>query len=252
MRDRGPRMMQQLAAQAPPGLVWLSGYPRSGAALVRTILAHCFGHVTSSLYGECDLGEGYADALKHRPLPVAVDGWAGVVAEQGMVTVKTHEWPQDETVPAIVIVRDGRRVCGSLRDFYRNVNRAQIPMTDIIRGAHPWGCWSHWVARWGHRAAPALWLRYEDLMADPMPAIGQIERMFCVERVGVDRPDFQVLHTANPTIFRKACMSGNGNMTHEEEGLFWQLHGSTMARLGYRRDGSLAPFCASCGGIWHE
>lgn len=217
-----------------PGLAWLGSYPRSGAALVRTILAHAFGHVTASAYNEEPLGDEYAQTLNALRYPATATQVAAVLAEQKVLTVKTHHRASTlNKAPAIVIYRDGRRVMGSLRDFYRDRLNYWAPMDMMIRGEHFWKDWSGWIRDWKDNGNGVLWLRYEDAVKDKRRAIDTIAEWMGVEPLHYTVPPFKRLQDVESTIFRKADMDGNGGMTDEEEALFWELHGDTMKELGY-------------------
>jgi hypothetical protein len=220
-----------------PGLAWLGSYPRSGAALVRTILAHAFGHVTASAYNEEPLGDAYAHELNALRYPATDTQVGAVLKAQKMLTVKTHE-PASKLnrAPSIVIFRDGRRVLGSLRDFYRDRLSYWTPMELMIRGDHLWKDWSGWIRDWKDNAEHALWLRYEDVMRDTKAAIDVIAEWMDIKPVSYIIPPFSRLHLVQKTIFRKADMAGNGGMEPHEEELFWELHGDTMRELGYECD----------------
>ena len=216
---------------------WLAGYPRSGAALVRTVLANCFGHSTGTIYKEASLGPAYAKHLRLGPTPIRNDHLEALVASQRLLLFKTHDMPHPpETVPTVVIVRDGRRTLASLQAFYGDHAHGTYTMTEMIRGDHRWGLWSAWIRAWAADAPDgALWLRYEDIMADRRTAVDQIAAWMDIPPISYEIPTFESMHKTNPEIFRQADVTGNGGMTPEEEDLFWNLHGGTMSMLGYRR-----------------
>ena len=220
----------------PPGAVWLAGYARSGAALIRSILAHNFGQQTASVYPEAKIGDAYTAALKCLHWPISTDAMHALLARQKTIAIKTHEYPTRpaEPVRSIIIVRDARRVFASPKAFYAARNDTDVSMTDIIRGDHLWRDWSGWIRAWAYASRPdTLWLRYEDVMAQPWKWMNRLARWLDCPRRGGDFPAFDDLHKANPGIFRCAATTGNGGMTDDEEKLFWQLHGGTMRMLGY-------------------
>ena len=221
-----------------PDVALLAGYPRSGAALVRTIMAHCFDRPTMSIYNEDQIGDEYAALLKH--IGCREPERTKAALERGGVLVKTHELPQMpvETARSLIIVRDGRRTLDSLLAFYGQQNGVAHTMTDLILGLHEWGDWSAWVRAWAmHSRRDSLWLRYEDVMADRKTAVDRIAAWFGIEPVGYDIPEFTQLQAAHNAVFRKAATTGRGVMTDDDEALFWECHGATMAMLGYHRDG---------------
>ena len=220
-----------------PRCAFLAGYARSGAALIRTIMASCFGRQTTSIYLENYIGTDYIRLLKHVELAESEAILPELAAAGGLV-IKTHDvpppaWPR---VPAIVIVRDGRRVFRSLLAFYRECNGIDQTMLGLIRGEHTWGDWSDWIRTWAFLCSRrALWLRYEDVMADRRTAVNRLAAYFGIDPISYEIPAFATFQAAKPNIFRVAATSGNGGMTEAEEAEFWQRHGGTMAMLGYYR-----------------
>lgn len=141
------------------GIWWLAGYPRSGAALVRSILAHCFGLKTGSIYPEAFLGSGYIGAVNLWDMPQTSDDMVAM-ASDGALAIKTHELPEPgDCTPAIIIIRDGRRVLESLQAFYKENSRIDVSMESLIVGEHMWGCWSRWHRLWAMCShSRTLWL----------------------------------------------------------------------------------------------
>lgn len=240
-QDQPANLIEYLDAQDERRLVWLAGYPRSGAALVRTVMVHCFGHQTSTIYdelrGDSPGDAEYREAMNIVYFPMTDVELQAILDRQGMLTVKLHSLPRrPEPQPTIVIVRDGRRTMESLRAFYHERNGLDVSVEDMIAGHHLWGDWSDWIrawALWGPR--DALWLRYEDVMADVAGTVEQIAVRFGLRPIGDSIPPFDALHQGNGTIFRRADVTGNGGLTPEEEDMFWARHGGTMTMMGYRR-----------------
>lgn len=231
-----------LAEHRIPYSGWLAGFPRSGAALVRNILARCFGQTTTSKYMEATCGQAHANAVDAMEGEVSFADMAGCAERQGALFCKTHEHATqaDGNRRTIVIVRDPRRVFGSLRAWYGDTGQGHFAMSDLIRGRHRWGSWSDWVRSWAVYAhsKDTLWLRYGELCADPIRnGAERIAERFGFKIIGREVDDFNKLREANPVLFRARVLSGNGGMTAEEERLCWELHGSVAAMLGYYPDG---------------
>ena len=86
-----------------------------GNTLLRTILWHCFGLRSASIYRN-DLGG--RKALEDYVGYISTDLMAGPhFPADGLPLVKTHEYPQSPA-PAIYVVRDGRAASISLWNFY--------------------------------------------------------------------------------------------------------------------------------------
>jgi hypothetical protein len=145
-------------------IIWLASYPRSGNTLLRTILWHCFGLRSASVYrndlGGCKALEDYVGHIEYGP-----DGRVHFPAD-GLPLVKTHEYPQS-SAPAVYIVRDGRAASISLWNFY---NRS-LSLIDVVHGRHRFGTWTDHIRAWAPETRPnTLLLKYEDI-ADDLPAI---------------------------------------------------------------------------------
>ena len=141
-------------------VIWLASYPRSGNTFLRTILWHCFGLRSASVYRN-DLGgrkalEDYVGHIEHGP-----DGRPHFPAD-GLPLVKTHEYPQSPA-PAIYVVRDGRAASISLWNFY---NRS-LSLEDVVHGKHHFGTWADHIRAWEPETRPnTLLLKYEDIVED--------------------------------------------------------------------------------------
>jgi hypothetical protein len=233
-----------IESHALPRAGYLAGYPRSGTALVRTILSTYFKHRTSSLYLESDLNDGrFGEVVGHFPPAGSPQDFNRTADAQTVLFVKTHEvCLRSVDVPAVIVVRDGRRVLASLRAFYAQANGTEYSWRDMVLGRHPWGDWSTWVRSWVIGCpADALWLRFEDVAGNPLlNGAAVLGRRFGLGPLvnNAAMPEFRDLHAINPQIFRVGARVGNGGMPPEVEDLFWERHGGTMSLLGYYRDGA--------------
>lgn len=140
-----------------PNIIWLASYPRSGNTFLRTILWHCFGLHSASLYPE-DLGgnkelEAHTGHIEHDKGKIAFPSGS-------LPLVKTHEHAKDSN-PAIYIIRDGRAASVSLWQFYNK----GISLEAIVEGRHRFGTWGSHVTSWNPWVRPnTLLLRYEDII----------------------------------------------------------------------------------------
>lgn len=139
-------------------VIWIASYPRSGNTFLRTILWHCFGLRSASLYPG-DLGgnrqlEAYVGHIEHH------DGQ--IHFPDGAISlVKTHENDRDDN-PAIYVIRDGRAACVSQ---WRYNNRKDIPVENYLDGENlRFGSWGDHVRSWHPWDRPrTLLLEFEAL-----------------------------------------------------------------------------------------
>lgn len=143
-----------------PDIIWLASYPRSGNTFLRTVLWHCFGLRSASVYPN-DLGgkqelANYVGHIEHGPnQPIRFQ-------MGGLPLIKTHELPTDHH-PAIYVVRDARAASVSLWQF----NKQKIPLQAIIAGKLQFGTWANHVAAWKPWERPnTLLIKYEDMISD--------------------------------------------------------------------------------------
>ena len=162
---------------------WIASYPRSGNTYLRTILNHCFGLKSGSIYAQ-DLGgnkqlEQYVGHIEH-------NSRGGIeFTGQNIPLVKTHELNSNAD-RAIYILRDARPTALSLFKFYK----ASIPLEQIILGNHDWGKWCDHVTSWSPRTREkTLFLKYEDLLSDKDTNLQKISNFLKVELISSSVPD---------------------------------------------------------------
>jgi hypothetical protein len=96
------------------------------------------------------------------------------------------------------------------------------------------------VEAWTRRSAPTAILRFEDMLADPAGAAARActQLGLSLPPPSGSAPSFAELKAWDPQSFRKGkAGTWKEEMSAGLEQLFWKLHGPTMTRLGYRRDG---------------
>ena len=163
--------------------IWIASYPRSGNTYLRTILNHCFGLKSGSIYpqdldGNIQL-EQYVGHIEHNS--------KGQIEFTGQNTplVKTHEL-NSNTDRAIYILRDARPAALSFFKFYKG----SIPLEQIILGNHDWGKWCDHVTSWSPRTREkTLFLKYEDLLSDKDTNLQKIANFLKVELISCSVPD---------------------------------------------------------------
>ena len=239
-------------------LVWVASYPRSGNALTVLTLEDVFGEWRIGTVTASDLrlgrmrhplvpggapwqpppelralrGSELLDAMRARPEPFFV---------------KTHRLAEaPDPAPALYIVRDGRDAVVSQAHFvaergvaaYRGLSFERRLARLTGAGMRPYGHWSGNVRRWTDRRAPVAILRFEDLLRDPAAVVAGA----CAElEVPLGEPDgevpsFDYLHKRVPILFRRGVVGAwRDEMPAHLEERFWQIHGTQMEALGYRR-----------------
>ena len=214
------------SAHTTEKLVWLASYPRSGNTLLRTILWHCFGAPSASIYDE-DLGKnedlvGMAGHLEHKP------GKQIWFPKEHTPLIKTHELPPDDK-PAIFVIRDGREACVSLWKFYNG----QISMEDVIAGNHRFGTWSAHYDAWNPVSRPnTLGVRYEDMLNKRSKVLSEISSFLNLEVIGETIPDREAMAKAGGRWVKKKS-NWRAHLFGPVLKQFNQVNKGTMKSLGY-------------------
>jgi hypothetical protein len=210
--------------------IWLASYPRSGNTLLRTILWHCFGLRSGSVYPN-DLGgrKGLEHYVGH--IEQSADGDICFSAGAPHL-IKTHGRPRDDA-RAIYVVRDARPVSVSLWHFYRKA----LSLEAVIKGQHRFGTWSAHLLAWQPWSrAGTLLLRYEELVGDLAPVLGRLGAFLgrsaiseCIpERGAVVGVDGQWVRP--PSDWRSEMPPGLLTLCNE-------INRDLLVRLGYLEDG---------------
>ena len=156
-------------------IIWIASYPRSGNTFIRLLLRQCLGLRTGSFYAD-DFGG-------RKPLEQAVGHVEHI--EPGRLRfeageprlVKTHAACTDDR-KTIYIVRDGRAATVSLWRFLGGT----CSLRDTVEGKSEFGLWRGHLDSWNPLARTGtLCLKYEDVVADPLPAVEALARF-------LDRP----------------------------------------------------------------
>lgn len=164
-------------------VIWLASYPRSGNTFLRTVLWHCFGLRSASVYPN-DLGgkqelANYVGHIEHGPnQPIRFQSG-------GLPLLKTHELPSDN-LPAIYVVRDARAASVSLWQFYKK----KIPLQSVISGQHRFGTWSAHVSAWKPWERPnTLLIKYEDMVNDLPRVLTEVSTFLDRKVLSLQIPD---------------------------------------------------------------
>lgn len=209
------------------GLVWLASYPRSGNTYLRTVLWHCFGLRSASVYAN-DLGgnrelEQYVGHIEHSP------DMEQQMLESGIPLLKTHEHAKDNGT-AIYIVRDGRAASVSLWKYLNE----EIPLRSVIDGQHIFGKWSDHVLSWHPWDRPGtLLLKYEQLRDNLPAALESIGNFLNRENVTTEIPDRNMIAAIDGRWVRKNT-DWKTEITGEDLERFYELNSQVLEKCGYR------------------
>ena len=206
--------------------IWLASFPRSGNTYLRTILWHCFGLRSASIYPHDLAGkrklEDYVGHIEKSPDNI-------VQFPQGNLPLfKTHEYMEDNS-PAIYVVRDGRAASVSIWNFYNK----ETPLQTIIEGDHRFGTWSAHVKSWQPWAREnTLLLKYEDIVSDLPGVLGSLSEYLSREIVSQEIPDRNTIADADGRWVRqKSDWRDDFSASLLER--FDEINGDMMEKLGY-------------------
>jgi glycosyltransferase involved in cell wall biosynthesis len=229
-------------------MIWLSSFPRSGNTFLRNVLYEVYGLESSSFY------EGIGEPADYKDFPFV------------KTHMRPHELePQDATIPAIHIVRDGRDTLVSMahqrKDIYEPDSNFRDNFLEAMIAAEEsyFGGWSLNVQDWLARAS--LVMRFEELIVDPIAQVSRLNSLLALPAPQPEKlPGFKDLKFGEPRygrgkriaeteeeeldIVRKSFRKGKAfgwkeELDRELQNLFWSYHGNTMDKLGYRRDGGI-------------
>jgi glycosyltransferase involved in cell wall biosynthesis len=231
---------------------WIASFPRSGNTFFRNILYYVYGIESSTWHRETGypVDENYAgfDFVKTHLLPSELE-------------------PNDDSIPAIYLVRDGRDALVSIAhhksDIVEPGSEYKNNLKEAILAAEGsyFGGWSNNVNQWAKRAD--IIIKYEDLISNPKKVFERVEKLIPLPQGNWENlPDFKSMkygkpkyggQTTSKTIkiedaefaekfFRKGVSGGWKNeFTDDFLNLFWLLHGETMESMGYDSSPSNTP-----------
>jgi len=207
-------------------VVWLASYPRSGNTFLRTVLHHCFGLKSASIYrNDLEGQEGIEQLAGH--IEHAADGRLEF-GDQPLQLIKTHEPPFDGR-PAIYVLRDGRDAVVSLYHFMHE----RYALSELVEGRNKFGSWANHVSAWTPQKRPnTLLLRYEDLVDDLALSVRQIADFINQSPQTTAMPPREQLakidgHWIRPVTAEKVQLDGPVLQR------FWEVNGTVMQEFGY-------------------
>lgn len=231
-------------------MIWMASYPRSGNTFLRIVLYEVYGIESSAFHSDPNrkLAPDYSryEVVKTHLLP--------------------HQLvPNDPSIRAVYIVRDGRDSIISLAHQSKDIIGSGKDFSQIIREAilaakgSFFGGWSNNVESWLPRSD--IVLKFEELIEKPIDAIEQLRKIIDLPKPDIgDLPTFDDLRSKRymygsggsdrsdtqqdehrKKFFRKGQPgSWREEMPEDLKELFWQLHGKTMKKMGYT-EGSEKP-----------
>lgn len=231
-------------------IVWLASYPRSGNTFLRAVLHAVYGVPTYSVYADDDpVAQRVGPALVgYRPKP---SDRPSMAASPELYFVKTHKRCKGDGYPAICLVRDGRdavvshaRLRASLAvgpsaPSFEVLLRGEITRP-YVDGEPSSGTWGGNVLSWlRSTSAPVVWLRYEQLVVDPIAAVERAVSALVPDLVAnrdAAIPRFDDLRNVDRAFFRRGAVgSHRDEMPEELHDLFWAQpeNAAAMQALGY-------------------
>jgi hypothetical protein len=235
-------------------VIWLASYPRSGNTFFRVLLHRLYGFETNSVYSSAsDLARLNDDVRKLMRLIGQVrleQDIAPLRQDRASHFIKTHDLPSDDS-KAVVVIRDGRDAVISFAHFVLKTERGienaprdvfESTLEKIITG-DSFGGWSRNVEKWIEHAGLESVVRFEDLIADPIPIVAAtLDRLgISRERNGTPVPTFEELHASVPWFFRRGKRdTWENEMPPHLLDLFMEHHGETLLRLGYSEPCAMA------------
>ncbi len=207
-------------------MIWLASYPRSGNTFLRTILWHCFGLRSASVYPS-DLGknkklEEYVGHIEHGP------GHQILFPQGNLPLIKTHEYPINAN-PAIYVSRDGRAASVSLWKFYDG----RLPLSAVIEGQHRFGTWANHLAAWKPwERENTLLLEYEDLRCNLPLVLDKISVFLQRDIISQQVPDRGTIASVDGRWVRNKT-DWKTQIGEELLERFNELNGEMLKKMGY-------------------
>lgn len=221
-------------------IVWLASYPRSGNTFLRVVLNQALGQATYSIYDDLQdiaADDATAAVVGHQPLPRGFSIDKARAAKRRYL-IKTHELAPEHADKAIYVVRDGRASIWSYKNYRRDYELPDQPLSEFFEGKVMFGSWGDHLRSWQPSKRPdTLLLHFESLVKHPAEAAAKIASFLNLRRSAAKVDRFQKLQSVNPRMFRSGDnQAWVDHFTVREHHQFWQVDGDVMARYGYKRD----------------
>ena len=207
---------------------------------MRTVLRHCFGLQSGSIYvGDFEGNEALAQYVGH--LERLPDGTIPF-APGDLPLIKTHERPDPgDLSPAIYVVRDGRAASMSFWSYDgRGVSLDRIVTGRVRQGSTRIGTWSNHILSWQPWSRPnTILVKYEDLVAHLPGVVDRLSRFLGRQPIADRIPPREDIAAVDGRWVRSENRWEDSFPPDLLE-LFKQHNGVMMQRMGYGNEwGSL-------------
>tara|TARA_R110000824_G_scaffold366730_2_gene555628 strand:+ start:161036 stop:161779 length:744 start_codon:yes stop_codon:yes gene_type:complete len=244
-------------------IVYVASYPRSGNALVRSLIQLNWAYLTTSdAMIDLDVVARFNpryDISPHKsnptlasfkrddqsairnmlapavPLPTPMR--RSLAKSPEIFFVKTHEWPRlpsFEGEKVIQIVRHPGDAILSEQQLKKDIRDKHAELTSIILGNEGYGCWSAYHGAWSAVSIPKLTLKFEEVAEDNETAVRQM-----AEFLGLPVPEqithspFEAAHAKNPTRNPVKRLDAWRKMEPDLRELLKRQHAETGRLFGY-------------------
>jgi len=232
-------------------IIWLASYPRSGNTYFRLLLKQYFGLSTFSVYEDKVISKNsqIQEIVGHESRSRSIESLRD---DENIHLVKTHDLPQEDNMPAIYLVRDGRDALVSYahytQSFENHTDSAKqsqnfnFVLRDLIVYNASFGGWGPNVLAWTNRTSPVTVIKFETLVQSAEPwkivaqALGEINHPVLNYEKKNAIPSFEELHRQMPGFFREGKIgTWKNEMSSELHEIFWKQHKTAMDKMGYVR-----------------
>lgn len=234
-------------------IIWLASYPRSGNTLFRIALRGMGLGPTYSTHNDLALKRLSIDEeVGHVDLPE--EGLVKLGKDNKYNFIKTHDLPGDDDFPVIYVVRDGRDAIVSYAHYLRDVDKKNIPLSQLIArlitgDAGGYGQWSDHVRKWRRKKGKVAIVKYEDLVLDSVGVVNKTLGEIGIPEQHIDAdaviPTFTDLQKKSSKFFRKGKTgSWAEDINPSLERQFWRWNSIGMAVAGYENSPIRLPHAA--------
>jgi hypothetical protein len=204
-------------------LLYVATYPRCGSGVLRHLIGRNFGIGVDSRW---DAEPGDRAALARGP---------------DIHSAKTHLPPVADPLPgekAIQLIRHPGPAIASHYQLHLRTKGFERPVARFIAGQRNTGDWSSYHRAWAASPMPLLRLRFEDVTADPVTAVGRIaDFLGRPVPAAISAETLEEAHLRNPMRNPAAPPDAwRQTITGEDMRSLRAMHGGLAAEWGYSLD----------------